>query len=138
MSLTLGGRHLSSRSLNRVVQFVAALLVCLTLGLHWAALQTFAWTTMIVERAQTGSLAEAIQTTFDGRHPCKLCKVVRTGQAAEKKAESQLKLQKLELPLPEPVKPLEFPAAAGHPAMVAVTLAPIAGHAPPLPPPRRA
>lgn len=138
MALTLGGRRLSSRPLNRVVQFVAALLVCLTLGLHWAALQTFAWTTMIVERAQTGSLAEAIETTFDGQHPCKLCKVVRTGQAAEKKAESQLKLQKLELPLPESANPLELPTVAGQPAMVAVTLTPIAGHAPPLPPPRRA
>ena len=129
---------LTSAPLKRVVQLLAALLVCLTLGLHWAVLQTFAWTTMIVERAQTGSLAEAIQTTFDGRHPCKLCKVVRTGQAAEKKSESQLKLQKLELPLPEPVNPLELPATEGHPAMVAVALTSVPGHGPPLPPPRPA
>lgn len=124
--------------MNRVVQLIAALLVCLTLGLHWATLQAFAWTTMIVERSQTGSLAEAIQTTFDGRHPCKLCKVVRTGQAAEKKSESQLKLQKLELPLPAAVTPFVLPAGKDLPAAVAVALTPVAAHGPPLPPPRRA
>ena len=122
----------------RTLRMVAALLVCLTLGLHWATLQAFAWTAMIVERSQTGSLTEAIQTTFDGRHPCKLCKIVRTGQAAEKKSESQLKFQKLELPMPAAVNPSVMPAGHELPAAVTVALTPVAAHGPPLPPPRRA
>ena len=81
----------------RTLRMVAALLVCLTLGLHWATLQAFAWTAMIVERSQTGSLTEAIQTTFDGRHPCKLCKIVRTGQAGGR-AGDLLSAEDAELP----------------------------------------
>jgi len=122
--------------LNRLVQLIAALLVCLTLGLHWATLQAFAWTAMIVERSQTGSLSEAIRTTFDGRHPCKLCKVVRTGQAAEKKSESQLKLQKLELPLPAHALAVCLPSVLPVKVHTQVALTPVGDLAPPVPPPR--
>ncbi len=124
--------------MSRFLQSIAALLVCLTLGLHWAALQTVAWTAMVVERTQTASLGEALQTTFDGQHPCKLCKLVRAGKSSEQKSESQLKLTKLELPIPE---------SSGHfltapePALVlpGASLRPLGrSEVPPLPPPRLA
>ncbi len=89
--------------MKRSVQLVAALLLSLTLGLHWAVLQSVAWTSMLIERTQNGSFVEAIQTTFDGQHPCKLCQVVREGKSVEKVPSSLTKLPKVEISTPETV-----------------------------------
>jgi hypothetical protein len=40
------------------------------LGLHWTVLQSIAWTTMLADHLRADSLAEAVQKTFDGEHPC--------------------------------------------------------------------
>jgi hypothetical protein len=64
-------------------------LLVLSLGLHWAFLQTVAWTGMLVSYAQQGTFAEAVSKTFDGEHPCKMCKVVQQGRAAERQQEQQ-------------------------------------------------
>lgn len=72
-----------------VVRFLMVLVLVLSLGLHWALLQTVAWTGMIVSYSQGASLKEAISKTFDGKHPCCLCKVIQQGRADEKKQESQ-------------------------------------------------
>ena len=105
--------------LTRFVQSIAALLVCLTLGLHWAALQTVAWTAMVVERAQTASLSEALQTTFDGQHPCTLCKKITetgSGKKDDALASAKSKLgeflpQSHRLLAPPCPKPFHFPTA---------------------------
>ena len=68
------------------LRFVAVVLLSLSLGLHWAALQSVAWTSMLLSRAQNGNIAEALRTTFDGKHPCPICLVVREGRAAERQA----------------------------------------------------
>ncbi len=99
-------------------------------------LQTVAWTTMLVGRSQTVTWSEAWQTTFDGRHPCKLCKIVKTGQAAEKQSGSGFELKKLELPMPEQVFRTTAPASLRADVRSATRLAPIPGSAPPVPPPR--
>jgi hypothetical protein len=57
---------------------VAAL--CLSLGVHWALLQSLAWTGMLLSWSQEVSLVEAVKNTFDGEHPCPLCKAVESGQ----------------------------------------------------------
>src|ERR1700744_3575171 len=76
---------------------VAALV--LSTGLHWAALQTVAWTTMLADHLCQQSFTEAVSDTFDGQHPCPLCKVIAAGKKAEKKsADISFKL-KLEFPL---------------------------------------
>jgi len=62
---------------------LAVVLLSLVLGLHWAALQSVAWATMFVERVQRSTVTEALQTTFDGKHPCALCRAVKEGRAAE-------------------------------------------------------
>ena len=54
-----------------------------SIGAHWALLQTVAWTGMIISYSQDATLAEAISMTFDGEHPCKMCKVVKEGRKAE-------------------------------------------------------
>ena len=71
------------------------------LGAHWALLQTVAWTTMLADNLRSGSLHDAVTRTFDGQHPCCLCKAIAAGKQSEKKAEFSFQLQKLEFP---PVK----------------------------------
>jgi hypothetical protein len=47
-------------------------------------LQTVAWTGMLVTRSQTAGVEEAVRTTFDGQHPCKLCVAVTEGHKQER------------------------------------------------------
>lgn len=88
-----------------------AVLVCLTrwlvivtltlsLGAHWILLQSVAWAGMFVSYSRQASLTEAIIKTFDGNHPCCLCKIVRQGKASENRKESQKPENKLESFLP--------------------------------------
>src|SRR3954463_11057448 len=65
---------------------IAAL--CLSIGAHWAALQSVAWATMLVEYSQHAPLKMAIAQTFDGHHPCDLCKRVVAAQEVPKKGDA--------------------------------------------------
>ncbi len=75
--------------------FVIAALVIMTGG-HWMALQTLAWTTMLVKNLQTQSVSQAVSQTFDGEHPCCLCKAIKAGKNAEKKSETVAPVLKME------------------------------------------
>src|SRR5271154_7123484 len=77
--------------------FVVIALVTM-LGAHWALLQTVAWTTMLADNLCTQSVKEAVTETFDGNHPCCLCKAIAAGKQSEKKTEFNLQTQKLEFP----------------------------------------
>jgi hypothetical protein len=80
--------------------FVMVALIATT-GMHWAALQSVAWTTMLADNLRTHSITEAVTQTFDGRHPCCLCKAIVAAKKSEKKNEFTVQTQKLEFP---PVK----------------------------------
>lgn len=100
---------------HRIVTTVMALALFLSAGGHWAMLQGVAWATMVHDFSQTGSLTEAVEKTFDGRHPCPLCKKIASAQTqevqqegskapstvkVEKKAETFLAVNGTTLPLP--------------------------------------
>lgn len=69
-----------------------------SIGLHWALLQTVAWAGMIVNYTQeSSSFTTALERTFDGKHPCKICVVVEQGKKADKHADKLPSIQKLEL-----------------------------------------
>jgi len=85
----------------RFGKFLVVVALVTTTGLHWAALQSVAWTTMLVDNLRTQSLTEAVQHTFDGKHPCCLCKAIAAGRKSEQKKEFTAPMQKLEFP---PVK----------------------------------
>ena len=75
------------------VKFGRAAIVCVlcfSLGFHWLALQSAAWTSMIVQYSQHASLGKAVAQTFDGAHPCKLCKGITAAQQSEKKSDASL------------------------------------------------
>ena len=89
-----------------------ALALIVTTGAHWAALQTVAWTTMLAANLTAESFSEAVSDTFDGHHPCPLCKVVAAGKKSEQKTEFAFPMQKLEFPpvakTIQPVAPTQF------------------------------
>jgi hypothetical protein len=71
------------------VRIAAVAVLVLSLGLHWALLQTVAWTGMLLTYSRETSLSEAVTKTFDGQHPCALCKFIENGRAEEKEQEQQ-------------------------------------------------
>src|SRR5579862_8138180 len=68
-------------------------------GTHWLAFQSVAWTTMLAEHLQTSSFTQALRCTFDGKHPCCLCKEIAKDKQSEKKSDVQFELKKLDLSL---------------------------------------
>jgi hypothetical protein len=122
----------------RLVQTLAAVLLSSFLGLHWVVLQSAGWASMLAQRVQTSSWSEAIRTTFDGQHPCTVCKLVVAGHQAEKQAPDKLAVDHFEIAALEGQGWL--PAA---PSVAPVTLRPLPvppsrGFSPPVPPPRSA
>lgn len=75
--------------MRSIIRFTTVLVLVLSLGLHWALLQTVAWTGMIVSYSRDASFTEAVSKTFDGEHPCALCKVIQKSRADEKKQDQQ-------------------------------------------------
>jgi hypothetical protein len=53
---------------------------------------------MIVSYAQEAPLSQAVVKTFDGQHPCKLCKQIAKSKRAEKKSDCTFELSKLQFP----------------------------------------
>ena len=70
---------------RRFVQLLVVTTLILLIGAHWGILQTVAWIGMAVSYSQDAPLKEALQKTFDGHHPCQLCKAVTAGKKSEKK-----------------------------------------------------
>ena len=71
--------------MRRPIKFLTVLLLVLSLGLHWALLQTVAWTGMLVTYSQDGAFSEAVSKTFDGKHPCCMCKAIESARQDEQK-----------------------------------------------------
>ena len=96
--------------LIRCAHWLLILALLISVGGHWAVLQTAAWAGMFVSYSQQGSFVEALSKTLDGEHPCALCKVVKRGHEEQKKQESEApeKLKKMEL-YAEPVDTALFP-----------------------------
>jgi len=83
---------------KRLAHALMLLTLLLAMGGQWAALQTLAWTTMLAQNLRSASLSEAINRTFDGKHPCRLCKAVATGSQKNPKTEFVSISLKLEFP----------------------------------------
>jgi hypothetical protein len=82
----------------RIGKIFLVLALVAMLGAHWALLQTVAWTTMLAGNLQSYSFQVAAEKTFDGKHPCCLCKAIAAGKQSERKTEFSLQSQKLEFP----------------------------------------
>ena len=75
--------------LRKLGLLFAALALFSIAGGHWAVLQTVAWAEMLRDYTQkTGSVAVAVEQTFDGAHPCALCLEIASTKQQEGKAQS--------------------------------------------------
>lgn len=115
---------------------MTAALAC-SIGLHWGFLQPIAWTTMLVGNLSKSSLPEALQRTFDGKHPCALCKAIAEGKKAERKSHAILALKKFE-GMSQAAATVIPPPAAFPPIESAHAVLETVPRTPPTPPPRTA
>ncbi|MEP6669940.1 MAG: hypothetical protein ABJF10_12350 [Chthoniobacter sp.] len=70
-------------NLLRFGQVLMLLVLFAASGGHWMALQSLAWTRMLMSYSRNGPIMEAVTKTFDGRHPCSLCKQVERAKSSE-------------------------------------------------------
>ncbi len=75
-----------------------------SMGWHLALFQTIAWGNMLVDFSSTGTLAEAVQKTFDGKNPCALCKAVEKSKEQDSKKPLVQLGVKMDLVMPVAVK----------------------------------
>ena len=114
---------------------ISALVV--SLGAPWALLQSVAWVGMLVRYSQETTFRQAVAMTFDGKHPCKLCRLVQQGSSEDVARHKKLAKhdETIQLGLPpagfslfHPPMPRELAAAMTFPGARI--------EAPPRPPPR--
>ena len=122
---------------SRPVRWIAVVSLTFALGGHWAILQSVAWMSMVASYSQTAPLKAALVKTFDGKHPCSICKFVDTGKKSEQKRETQKLLTKLDFFL-TPTRVTLYPPSPVPPQACPAGPAKSRSEAPPTPPPRPA
>ena len=122
---------------KRAAKIAIIFAVALSLGLHWVVLQSVAWAGMFATYAQQSTVRAAFVKTFNGKNPCRICKLVREGQQSEQEKASVLPLVKIES-VPGAVGFVLLPPipAVGLPALD--QLGPQRTSSPPSPPPKAA
>jgi hypothetical protein len=93
-----------SKVLRQVGQWLLIGTLLVSMGGHLALLQGVAWTRMLVDYSSKESLSEAVAKTFDGEHPCEMCKMVKKTKSDEEKKPLVKTEMKLDITLPVPVK----------------------------------
>ncbi|GAA5480158.1 hypothetical protein [Haloferula helveola] len=130
----------------RIVRVILVLGAILHLsGGHYGVLQCIAWANMLVSYSAEGGLMEGARMTFDGEHPCGMCKAIsaakehdrQDGEKAPPTGVDKLSLKDLKLTERislDALRPDDFK----HPGFSRPTgLSTQTSNAPPSPPPRR-
>jgi hypothetical protein len=90
---------------------------------------------MLADNLRRASVSEAVSRTFDGQHPCPICKAIAAGKKSEKKREFTASPQKFECSLAPalglPPTPARFELVALADNLIEAPALP-----PPSPPPR--
>jgi len=112
-------------------------MLVLAVGGHWVFLQSVAWVRMTMSFSQIAPLDKALKMTFDGEHPCALCKAVKEGKKSERETERCTLDKRMDWFFAERffvvLHPMERP-----PVLAAAELVFSRTEAPPRPPPRAA
>lgn len=59
-------------------------MLVLSLGVGTTVIQVIGWATMIpTQLAETGSITEAVENTFDGNHACPMCEIAAAKREVE-------------------------------------------------------
>jgi len=121
---------------RRVGQVMVVCALIFSIGAHWLILQSVAWTGMVIAYSQNATLKDALEKTFDGKHPCKLCRFVQDGKKSEKQQELQKPVTGIDFFLVSSAVRIYPPSA--EPAQFAFFKSSTArGESPPIPPPRQ-
>jgi hypothetical protein len=121
--------------LRCVARAVTIFALCCAIGLQWLALQSIAWTAMVVDYSRYVSFSKAIAQTFGGAHPCSLCRIVNKGNTCEKKSDLQLLTPKIDIICTKRAITLLRPFVHFEYSTSDFSFSEI-GHSPPVPPPR--
>jgi hypothetical protein len=121
--------------LLRFSKIVLVLALACSIGLHWVFFQSLAWTSMLAGNLRRDSLAQAVLHTFDGQHPCQLCKAIADGKKSERKSDWTPCFKTLEFPPATADLLLTVPASFASPSR-ADLFARTLSETPPTPPPR--
>lgn len=128
--------HASTHTLRICRKGVAVGMLLLLTGGHWGLLQVAAWTRMAIVYSRSAPIQTALAQTFDGRHPCALCRMISASRSASRQAELRpavtprdtLFVESCTLRLPDPPgAQITWTAAASYP---------LRSDPPPVPPPR--
>jgi len=79
---------------HHIMTIAMALALFVAIGGPLAVLQGIAWVNMVHDFSKTGSLTQAVEKTFDGQHPCPLCKKIAAQRAHEEKSPIAMKVDK--------------------------------------------
>jgi len=82
---------------RRLLHLSVAAMLVLAVGGHWVLLQSVAWVRMTVSFSQAAPLDKALRMTFDGEHPCALCKAVKQGKQSERESDRHMLDKKIDL-----------------------------------------
>jgi hypothetical protein len=119
----------------RLSKLLVVLALTFSLGAHWILLQSVAWVGMVITYSQQTSLDQALAKTFDGKHPCRLCKAVQEGKQSEQQQERLKVEHKLDF-LCAAIVPWFYPPAMELPSVRPSLPLRECLHPPPVPPPR--
>ena len=71
---------------RKAASLFVSLALFLIIGGPWTVLQTIAWAKMVVDYSRDNPVSEAISKTFDGNHPCGMCKKISKVRSEEQKS----------------------------------------------------
>ena len=120
-----------------IARLLIVLSLCIASGGHWLALQTLAWAGMLVTYSQQTNITEAVDMTFNGRHPCSLCKQIEQVRRADNEHQVPASIKKFDfnfLLLTEQKSLARF--YRNQPWARSAQSAPAFNHPPQVPPPR--
>lgn len=63
-------------------------------GGHWTVLQSVAWAGMLIEYSKNSNLGAAVEKTFSGKAPCKMCVSIEAGKQKESRLPASVKADK--------------------------------------------
>jgi len=118
--------------LSRVLALVA---LCQFTGAQWIGLQSVAWTRMLLQEAPGTRFTQLVEKTFDGAHPCRLCKRIDHAQGTQKKSTVPVEIGKIPLVRGGGATLIVFTQTSSG-ANFAETLVPVRFDQPDFPPPR--
>ncbi len=123
--------------LVRLTRWLLLGTLMISIGFHWAILQSVAWAGMLIKYSRSSSsIGVAVTMTFDGRHPCRLCQVARIAQKSDAPENAVPKVPKLDLFVDTCSSALISRTLRSLPVMASDVVLASRQSPPPTPPPR--